>query len=263
MPASIFSPEHYAAPRLPLNQASPLPAGATFRRSGTQREIDTLFRKDWLCVGPRRADPESRRLLLDRAARPSADRRARRERPGPRALGAVPPSRRHRHGRRGPLPGVRVPVPQLDLFARGELVSTPGSPPPMAGAEGFTPADHGLTPVRAETVGRLHLRHLQRERAAAACRGSATCQRFLEGYDLENMQWTHRDDYVVDCNWKVWLENAFENYHAMTIHRKHMDPSKPQNWRSRTRRAGRGRRCSASAASSPTRDCRRSRAGRA
>ena len=44
------------------------------------------------------------------------------------------------------------------------------------------------------------------------------------------MQWTHRDEYEVGCNWKVWLENAFENYHAMTIHRKHMDPSKPQNW---------------------------------
>ena len=28
----------------------------------------------------------------------------------------------------------------------------------------------------------------------------------------------------------MWLENAFENYHVPTIHRKHIDPTKPQNW---------------------------------
>lgn len=30
------------------------------------------------------------------------------------------------------------------------------------------------------------------------------------------------------CNWKVWLENAFENHHG-TIH-GHDTPEKPQNW---------------------------------
>jgi len=53
---------------------------------------------------------------------------------------------------------------------------------------------------------------------------------FLQNYKLEDMQFTHRDIYEVDCNWKVWLENAFENYHVPTIHRKHIDPTKPQNW---------------------------------
>ena len=57
-----------------------------------------------------------------------------------------------------------------------------------------------------------------------------TLPAFLANYDLENMQWTHHDIYEVDCNWKVWLENAFENYHVPTIHRKHIDPANPQNW---------------------------------
>jgi choline monooxygenase len=53
---------------------------------------------------------------------------------------------------------------------------------------------------------------------------------FLAEYNIDQMQWTHVDEYEIDCNWKVWLENAFENYHVATVHRQHYDPKNPQNW---------------------------------
>ena len=47
----IFSPEHYRATRLPLPKASPLPGWCYTSPEWHQREVETLFRKDWLCVG--------------------------------------------------------------------------------------------------------------------------------------------------------------------------------------------------------------------
>ena len=119
----------------------------------------------------------------------------------------------------------------------------------MAGAEGFRTADHGLTPIRTETWGGFIFVTFD-EAAPPLLEWLGDLPAFLAEYDLVNMQWTHKDVYEVACNWKVWLENAFENYHAMTIHRKHMDPTKPQNWVFSAPTA-RGRPCTASAASSP------------
>jgi len=110
----------------------------------------------------------------------------------------------------------------------GKLVGMPGTPPPMAGSEGFDMADHSLLPVRCETWGGFIFVTLN-ESAPALLDWLGDLPAFLADYDLASMQWTRRDTYEVDCNWKVWLENAFENYHAATIHRKHM-PKEPQNW---------------------------------
>ena len=111
----------------------------------------------------------------------------------------------------------------------GKLMSTPGNPPPMAGVECFNKDDHTLTQVRTELwAGFIFITF--NDKASALREWLGDLPEFLEGYDLENMVWTNRDTYEVGCNWKVWLENAFENYHVATIHRQHYDPVNPQNW---------------------------------
>ena len=47
----LFAPETYAANRRPLAEASPLPGWCYVSPEWHQREVDTIFRKDWVCVG--------------------------------------------------------------------------------------------------------------------------------------------------------------------------------------------------------------------
>lgn len=228
MTASIFSPEYYSATRKPLTQASALPGWCYVSPEWYAREIETLFLRDWLCVGrveqiPQRGDFFS----IEIAGRPLIV--VRDEEQKIRVHSAVC---RHRGAvitqGSGKCRAFVCPYHNWTYSLSGKLIGIPGTPPPMAGAEGFSPADHGLSPIRAETWGGFIFVTFD-EDAEALVPWLRDLPGFLAGYDLENMQWTHRDEYEVACNWKVWLENAFENYHAATIHRKHM-PAEPQNW---------------------------------
>jgi phenylpropionate dioxygenase-like ring-hydroxylating dioxygenase large terminal subunit len=230
MTATIFSPEHYVATRRPLHQASPLPGWCYVSPEWYAREIDSMFRKDWICVGrveqiPERGDFFSIEIIgqplivvRDDSAQIRVHSAICRHR------GSVITTEGS-----GRCRAFVCPYHNWTYSLSGKLVGTPGSPPPMAGAEGFSPADHGLASIRSENWGGFIFINFD-EQAEPLIPWLGDLPEFLAGYDLENMQWTHRDVYEVDCNWKVWLENAFENYHAPTIHRKHMEPGKPQNW---------------------------------
>jgi choline monooxygenase len=227
--AGIFSPESYAATRRPLQQASPLPGWCYVSPEWYERELDGLFRKDWLCVGraeqiPKAGDFFSIELLRHPLIVVRDDAGAVRVHSALcRHRGAVVTEG---HGR---CRAFVCPYHSWTYALDGKLVGTPGNPPPMAGAEGFERSQYGLTPVRAETWGGFIFVTFN-EQAKPLREWLGDLPAFLAGYEMENFQWTHKDVYDVECNWKVWLENAFENYHAMTIHRKHMDPSNPQNW---------------------------------
>lgn len=229
MTTNMFSPEQYVATRRPLHQASMLPGWCYVSPEWNAREVDSMFRKDWLCVGRAEQIPQVGDFFsIEFVGQPLIV--VRDEKGQIRVHSALC---RHRGAvitqDSGRCRAFVCPYHSWTYSLGGNLVSMPGSPPPMAGVEGFSPADHGLTPIRSETWGGFIFITFN-EYAEPLLRWLGDLPKFLAGYDLENMQWTHRDAYEVDCNWKVWLENAFENYHAMTIHRKHMDPAKPQNW---------------------------------
>jgi choline monooxygenase len=99
----------------------------------------------------------------------------------------------------------------------------------MAGVAGFNMADHNLISFRTEFWGGFIFVNFD-ENAESLLSWLGDLPEFLSSYQLENMQWTNRDMYEVDCNWKIWLENAFENYHVPSIHRDHYDPANPSNW---------------------------------
>ena len=225
----IFSPQLYAATRQPLHKASPLPGHCYVSQEWHQREIDTLWKKDWLCVGRAEQVPNPGDFYsIEIAGQPLIV--VRDETNEVRVHSALC---RHRGAiiteGKGKCRAFVCPYHSWTYSLGGKLVSTPGNPPPMAGVEGFRPQDHNLTPVRAEIWGGFIFVTFN-ERADPLLTWLGDLPAFLANYKLEDFQWTNRDEYLVDCNWKVWLENAFENYHAMTIHRKHMDPAKPQNW---------------------------------
>jgi choline monooxygenase len=226
----IFSPEHYRATRLPLHKASPLPGWCYTSPEWHQREIETLFRRDWLCVGRAEQVPDKGDFFsIEVIGQPLIV--VRDEQKQVRVHSAIC---RHRgaiiaQGQKGKCPGFTCPYHSWTYSLSGKLIGTPGHPPPMAGAEGFNMAEYGLNAVRSDTWGGFIFVTFN-EKAPPLRQWLGDLPGFLAAYRLEDFRWTNRDEYVVDCNWKVWLENAFENYHAMTIHRKHMDPNNPQSW---------------------------------
>ena len=228
--ADMFNPQTYTASRLPLHQATPLPGWCYVAPEWYEREVAGLFRKDWLCVGRAEQVPNAGDFFtIEIVGHPLLV--VRDETNTVRVHSAIC---RHRgaiiaEGQSGKCRAFVCPYHSWTYSLGGKLMSMPGNPPPMAGAEGFRTADHGLTPIRAELWGGFIFVTFN-ETAPPLVEWLGDLPAFLAEYDLENLQWTHQDVYHVDCNWKVWLENAFENYHAMTIHRKHMDPAKPQNW---------------------------------
>lgn len=40
----------------------------------------------------------------------------------------------------------------------------------------------------------------------------------IKPIDLESMSFSHRDEYVIDCNWKVYMDNYLEGYHLPHVH---------------------------------------------
>lgn len=229
MTVDLFAPETYAAVRLPLHQASALPGWCYASDAWYEREVQSIFRKDWLCVGRVEQIPAPGDFYtIELVKQPLIV--VRDEAGQVRVHSALC---RHRGAiiteGQGKCRALVCPYHSWTYSLGGKLVSVPGNPPPMAGVEGFRMEDHSLTPVRCESWGGFIFVTFDPE-APPLLEWLGELPAFLAAYRLEDMQWTRRDTYEVDCNWKVWLENAFENYHAMTIHRKHMDPDNPQNW---------------------------------
>lgn len=91
--------------------------------------------------------------------------------------------------------------------------------PEMEETEGFRKEDFGLTPVRVDRWGPFvfvnldpsapPLQEVMEEIPAEVARA---------GYDVENMRLVERRDYVVESNWKVYVDNYLEGYHLPIAH---------------------------------------------
>ncbi|HZS82933.1 MAG TPA: aromatic ring-hydroxylating dioxygenase subunit alpha [Stellaceae bacterium] len=231
MALPMFQPETYAATRQPLDRAAPLPHWCYHAPEWYAREVETIFRKEWLCVGraeqvPRPGDFYTIRLVGEPllVVRDTAMR--------VNVLSAVC---RHRGAviaepvRQAHCEKFVCPYHSWTYGLDGTLLEIPGFPPPMQGVQNFDMAEFGLRRLRSDSWAGFVFVTFDPD-APALAEWLGELPDFLANYRVDEMRFTHRDIYDVECNWKVWLENAFENYHAPTIHQKHMTPGKPQNW---------------------------------
>jgi len=228
--SDLFKPEKYAATRLPLDQASNLPSWCYTSAEWHEREVETIFKTEWLCVGRVDQVPEPGDFYsIELIGRPLVvvrdnQRKVRVHSAICRHRGAVVAE-----GKQGRCRSFVCPYHSWTYDLDGSLRGTPGVPAPMEGTKNFDPKEHGLTPVTSETwAGFVFITFNPKPEPLLSWLGQLPA--FLKNYNLEEMQFTHRDIIEVDCNWKIWLENAFENYHTATIHRKHVDRSKPRIW---------------------------------
>lgn len=95
----------------------------------------------------------------------------------------------------------------------GCLLRTPG----FEGAEGFDPAANGLKPVRVDTWGPYVFVNLDMN---AAPLGGTWGDAFstTSGINLLDWKLVDRAEYLIDCNWKVYLDNYAEGYHVPFAH---------------------------------------------
>jgi choline monooxygenase len=224
----MFDQQQYELTRRPLRQAGPLPGWCYTDPEWYQRELDVIFRKEWLCVGrveqiPNTGDYFTQEVIGQPliVVRDGSEVRVH--------LGVC----RHRGAiitqGKGKCRSFVCPYHSWTYALSGKLVGIPGSPHPLAGVEDFSNDNYGLIPIRSGIWGGFIFVTFNAD-AAPLQTWLGDLPEFLAEYNIDQMQWTHVDEYEIDCNWKVWLENAFENYHVATVHRQHYDPKNPQNW---------------------------------
>ncbi len=211
---SIFDPQLYRRVRQPMLAAEGLPPWCYTSPEFYDREVERIFRKSWNFIG--RADEiakpgdfmvfdlvgESIIVLRDGAGR----------------LRGFANSCRHRGTRlldgSGNCKSIACPYHAWVYALDGRLIASLG----MEETLGFDPADYGLLPVRLEDwEGFLFVNFAEGETLADYL--GDLPERFA-AYNFTEMVCVRRKEYDLACNWKLYVENAMEDYHTPTVHRK-------------------------------------------
>ena len=211
---AVLEPTLYTRARLPLEQAETLPRWCYTARDFYEEEIVHIFRKNWNFVGREDEIPvagdyftvdlcgESIIIVRNRDGRVNAFANTCRHR-GTRLLSG-----------NGRCRMITCPYHSWTFKLDGELIGTPG----MEGVVGFDKADYGLIPIRLESWGGFMFITLDPNCISLLGYLGNAADTFAP-YRFENMVCTRRKEYDLACNWKLYIENAMEDYHTATVHR--------------------------------------------
>jgi choline monooxygenase len=95
----------------------------------------------------------------------------------------------------------------------GRLIGTPD----VEGVEFFDRSAMGMVPVRVETWEQFIFVNFDAQaEPLAAYLGKIPEQ--AQGFQFEGLQFAERRDYVIHCNWKVYVDNYLEGYHIPIAH---------------------------------------------
>jgi choline monooxygenase len=89
--------------------------------------------------------------------------------------------------------------------------------PEFEGVEDFRASDFGLVPVRAKEWGAWVFVNLEKN-AEPLFASLKELPQQTERYKLDQLKLHSRRDYVMDCNWKVYVDNYLEGYHLPSVH---------------------------------------------
>ncbi len=96
---------------------------------------------------------------------------------------------------------------------RGELVRAPE----MEGTAGFRPEEMHLLPVQVDQWGPLIFANLDTKAQPLGVTLEDIPQR-AERFHAEGMRYVMRKEWVLACNWKVYVDNYLEGYHVPVVH---------------------------------------------
>lgn len=217
----LFSPAAYAAVRRPLAEAETLPPVCYTSEAFFRREVERIFMRAWNFIG--RADRIPKRgdyFAFDFVGVPVVVVRG-----DDGAVRAFANSCRHRGSvvaqGEGTCRAFRCPYHSWAYGLDGRLLSAPE----IDQTRNFDFADYGLVPIRLESWGGFLFITFD-ERAAPLSDWLGDLPERLASYRFDDMVCVRRKEYMLECNWKVYVENAMEAYHVPTVHRSTLQRQK-------------------------------------
>jgi phenylpropionate dioxygenase-like ring-hydroxylating dioxygenase large terminal subunit len=214
-PTNLFEARHYAAVRKPLLQAETLPPWCYTSDVFYRREVERIWRKAWNFLG--HVDQVSKPgdyLALEFAGVPLLIVRGK-----DNAVRAFANSCRHRGTTlldegSGNCRAIVCPYHSWTYALDGSLAAAPE----MQKTEGFDRSQNGLIPLRLETWGSFMFVCFD-EAAPPLSTWLGGLPEKLACYRPDDMVLARRRVYDMDCNWKIFVENAKESYHIATVHK--------------------------------------------
>jgi choline monooxygenase len=218
------------ANKRPVTQASVLPAHCYSSQDWYQDEIEKIFMKEWICVG--RESQVARNgdyFTIEIGREPVVVARDHKN-----VIHAFLNVCRHRASKIVEGSGnARTFVCKYHCWTYnldGDLLVVPGQPSPMIGAEDFDRKMYGLIPLRIEGWGGFLFVSFSEE-VTPLMEWLGDLPKFLENYRLHEMVVGHELSYDVPVNWKLFVENTMESYHAGFLHNKFLSPDVDQAWK--------------------------------
>ncbi len=213
-PSDLFDPRHYARVRKPLLEAETMPAWCYTSGEFYRREVERIWRKVWNFVGSVGQIPNpGDYFTLNFAGVPTIIVR---DRDG--EIRGFANTCRHRGSEllegQGNCKLIVCPYHSWTYELDGRLRGTPE----MDKTANFEKADYGLTPIKTDTWGGFVFINFDPHAGSLESFLGDLPQK-LAPYRLENMALARRKVYDMDCNWKLFVENAKEAYHIATVHK--------------------------------------------
>ena len=211
---NIFDPGYYQSVRLPPLEATTLPPWCYTAPQFYDREVERIFRTAWNFLGREDEIPnpgdymtfdlcgEPIIVLRDKAGAPRAYANTCRHR-GTKLLEGT-----------GNCRAISCPYHSWTYALTGELIATPGMEQTLA----FDKKNYGLIPLRLESWAGFLFVTLN-PKASPLEKYLGDLPERLRSHNLSEMVCVRRRAYDVACNWKIYIENAMEEYHTPTVHR--------------------------------------------
>lgn len=214
-PANLFDQSHYADVRRPVLEARHLPPWCYTSDEFYQREVEQIFRKTWNFVGREDRIPNSGDYFTLKIGGVAVIL-VRNEN---RDIHAFANTCTHRGSRLLSDEGncgkyIQCPYHSWSFALDGTLAAAPG----MENAKGFDLRDYPLHPIRLETwESFLFINFAADGMSLAEYLGDLPDK--LGCYNFSDMITVRRVEYDLACNWKLFIENAMEEYHTATVHK--------------------------------------------
>lgn len=213
-PADFLDPRHYAGVRKPLLEAETMPVWTYTSDAFYRREVERIFMKVWNFLGRAEQVPNpGDYFAANFAGVPIIVVRAE-----DGQVRAFANTCRHRGSEllegKGNCRAIVCPYHSWTYALDGRLVGAPE----MGKTAGFRNEENGLMPVRLETwEGFLFVCFDPKAPPLSAYLGGLGEK--VAPYRLGDMVLARRREYVMECNWKLFVENAKESYHIATVHK--------------------------------------------
>jgi choline monooxygenase len=213
-PQNMFDPKHYEGVRKPLLEAETMPAFTYTSPEFYQREVERIWRKTWNFIGS--ADQIRNNgdyFTLNFAGVPTI---VLRDHEG--KIRAFANTCRHRGSElldgKGNCKVIVCPYHSWTYELNGNLRGTPE----MDKTRNFDKTDYGLISIAIDTWGNFLFINFDKNPEPLE-KHLGDLPEKLAPYRLENMALARRKTFEMDCNWKLFVENAKESYHIATVHR--------------------------------------------